>query len=114
MKLYAVLCAIALAGCATFHVEPTNQPLPTSVSNLMENEPGLSGDDEELFVGLAFSGGGMRAAAFSYGVLAEFDRIKFRSKNSTTRLIDHVDFLSGVSGGAITAAYFGSRADGGR
>ena len=49
----------------------------------------------------------MRAAAFSYGILAEFDRIQIPSKNSTTRLIDHVDFLSGVSGGAITAAYFG-------
>jgi NTE family protein len=40
-------------------------------------------------------------------VLAELDRTLIRSKNSTTRLIDHVDFLSGVSGGAITAAYFG-------
>ena len=49
----------------------------------------------------------MRAAAFSYGVLGELDRTLIRSKNSTTRLIDHVDFLSGVSGGAITAAYFG-------
>ena len=107
MKLPAVLSAILLAGCATFHVEPANQPLPTHGNNLIENDLGLSGDDEELFIGLAFSGGGMRAAAFSYGVLAEFDRIQVRSKNSTTRLIDHVDFLSGVSGGAITAAYFG-------
>ena len=49
----------------------------------------------------------MRAAAFSYGILAEFDHIQIRSKNSTARLIDHVDFLSGVSGGAITASYFG-------
>ena len=49
----------------------------------------------------------MRAAAFSYGVLAEFDRIQIHSRNSSARLIDHVDFLSGVSGGAITAAYFG-------
>ena len=38
----------------------------------------------------------MRAAAFSYGILTEFDRIPIRSKNTTTRLIDHVDFLSGV------------------
>ena len=98
---------MALAGCATFHIEATNQPLPTVGSNLAGNDPGLSGDEGDLFVGLAFSGGGMRAAAFSYGVLAELDRTLIRSKNSTTRLIDHVDFLSGVSGGAITAAYFG-------
>ncbi len=107
MKLPAVLSAILLAGCATFHIDPANQPLPTPVNNLVENDPGLSGDDAELFVGLAFSGGGMRAAAFSYGVLAEFDRIQIHSGNSSARLVDHVDFLSGVSGGAITAAYFG-------
>ena len=107
VKLPAVLSAILLAGCATFHVEPANQPLPTSESNIIENDPSPSGDDTELFVGLAFSGGGMRAAAFSYGVLAEFDRIQIHSRNSSARLIDHVDFLSGVSGGAITAAYFG-------
>ena len=70
MKLYAVLCAIPLAGCATFHIEPANQPLPTPVGNLIENDRGLSGDDGQLFVGLAFSGGGMRAAAFSYGGIA--------------------------------------------
>ena len=107
MKLPAVLSAILLAGCATFHIDPANRPLSTPESNAIENAPGLSGDDEELFVGLAFSGGGMRAAAFSYGVLAELDRIQLHSRNSSARLIDHVDFLSGVSGGAITAAYFG-------
>jgi hypothetical protein len=67
VKLHVVLCAVALAGCATFHIEPTNQPLPTVGSNLAGNDPGLSGDEGDLFVGLAFSGGGMRASAFSYG-----------------------------------------------
>ncbi len=89
------------------HVEPANQPLPASVSKFIDNDRGLAGDDEELFVALAFSGGGMRAAAFSYGILSEFDRIQIGRRNSPTRLIDHVDFVSGVSGGAITAAYFG-------
>jgi NTE family protein len=107
VKLPVVLSAILLAGCATFHIDPANQPLSTPESNVIESNPGLSGDDEELFVGLAFSGGGMRAAAFSYGVLTEFDRVQIHSRNSSARLIDHVDFLSGVSGGAITAAYFG-------
>lgn len=49
----------------------------------------------------------MRAAAFSYGVLEEFDRTQIRSKKTAASLLDRVDFLSGVSGGAITAAYFG-------
>lgn len=38
------------------------------------------------------------------GVLSEFDRIQLGPKKATTRLSDRVDFLSGVSGGAITAA----------
>jgi hypothetical protein len=49
----------------------------------------------------------MRAAAFSYGVLSEFDGTEIRSKKTAGPLLDRVDFLSGVSGGAITAAYFG-------
>ena len=80
VKLHVVLCAVALTGCATFHIEPTNQPLPTVGSNLAGSDLGLSGDEGDLFVGLAFSGGGMRAAAFSYGVLAELDRTLIRSE----------------------------------
>jgi NTE family protein len=96
-----------LAGCATMHIEPANLPLPASASNAIAGERELSADDSDLFVGLAFSGGGMRAAAFSYGVLSEFDRVQIGPTRSPTRLIDRVDFVSGVSGGAITAAYFG-------
>ena len=49
----------------------------------------------------------MRAAAFSYGVLSELDRTQIRINKTSASLIDRIDFLSGVSGGAVTAAYFG-------
>ena len=40
VKLYVVLCAVALAGCAQrFTLEPTNQPLPTAGSNQAGNYP---------------------------------------------------------------------------
>jgi NTE family protein len=107
VKLLAVLCAIVLAGCATMHIDPANLPLATPAGSLIDSDRTLPADDEDVFVGLAFSGGGMRAAAFSYGVLSEFDRIQIGPKQSPTRLIEHVDFVSGVSGGAIAAAYFG-------
>jgi NTE family protein len=81
--------------------------LAVSVGDLVDKDRASVGDGEDLFVGLAFSGGGMRAAAFSYGVLSEFDRTQVGPKKAATRLIDRVDFLSGVSGGAVTAAYFG-------
>jgi NTE family protein len=104
----AALGAVMLAGCVTtVHNEPINLPLVTSAGDVVEQSRELPVAGDDLLVGLAFSGGGMRAAAFSYGVLSEFDRIQLGPKKATTRLIDRVDFLSGVSGGAITAAYFG-------
>jgi hypothetical protein len=86
VKLHAVLFAIALACCATFHIEPPNQPLPTPGSNLIKHEPGPSGDDEELFVGLAFSGGGMKAVQIYNGTLLDrseaSDLLKIRPSGS--------------------------------
>ena len=77
------------------------------MGDLIHNDRDPPGDGEDLYVGLAFSGGGMRAAAFAFGVLSEFDRTQIGPKVAAIRLIDRVDFLSGVSGGAVTAAYFG-------
>jgi NTE family protein len=62
--------------------------------------------DDDVIVGLSFSGGGTRAAAFSFGVLSELDRVHTGSNQAKT-LLDRVDFVSGVSGGSVTAAYFG-------
>ena len=48
----------------------------------------------------------MRAAAFSFGVLTELNRSRAGSDQAKS-LLDRVDFISGVSGGSVTAAYFG-------
>lgn len=55
-------------------------------------------------VALAFSGGGARAAAFSYGILLGLREMPAAGGGT---LLDHVVLMSGVSGGAITAAWFG-------
>ena len=100
------LCAAVLAGCATaIHNAPVNIPLTTS--GVVDIDRALPANGEDSLIGLAFSGGGMRAAAFSYGVLSELDRTQIRSKKPSAPLLDRIDFLSGVSGGAVTAAYFG-------
>ncbi len=71
---------------------------------------------DELFLLLAFSGGGIRAAALSYGVLEALDRVELPSPQGVQdhgvepvrhTLLDEVDLISGVSGGSFTAAYFG-------
>jgi len=63
--------------------------------------------EEELFVILAFSGGGTRAAAFSYGVLEGLQSVRYQPVTGTERtLLDDVDVISSVSGGSFTAAHY--------
>ena len=61
---------------------------------------------------LSFSGGGTRAAAFSYGVLEELRRTDIVVNGQHRQLIDEVDLITGVSGGSFTAlsyALYGDR-----
>lgn len=68
---------------------------------------------EDLFLVLAFSGGGTRAAALSYGILEALAAVELsdpgRSVPSSKPkvLLQEVDVISGVSGGSFTAAYYG-------
>ena len=101
----AIAFAGALAGCATVYNLPGNAPLGEALAdNNFGREVQSYADD--VLLGLSFSGGGMRAAAFSFGVLTELDRSRVGSDHAKT-LLDRVDFVSGVSGGSVTAAYFG-------
>lgn len=67
----------------------------------------LPDNSEEVFVVLAFSGGGTRAASFSYGVLEALRDTEVVISGKPRRLLDEVDVISSVSGGSYTAAYFG-------
>jgi predicted acylesterase/phospholipase RssA len=63
--------------------------------------------EENLFVILAFSGGGTRAAAFSYGLLEGLAAIEYQPPAGPRRaLLDDVDVISSVSGGSFTAAHY--------
>jgi NTE family protein len=98
----ALAGALALGGCESVYNLPANRPLlsPVQVHDLGMPDPNPA--DDALLI-LSFSGGGTRAAAFSFGVLKELERSRAGARQS---LLDRVDFVSGVSGGAITAAYF--------
>src|SRR5256885_16824013 len=65
-----------------------------------------AGNSDSLLVLLAFSGGGTRAAALSYGVLEELARTEIVWEGERRRLLDEVDLISSVSGGSFTAAYY--------
>src|ERR1700754_4377688 len=98
--------SVVLLGCATIQNDPVNIP---GTPNTLANRLGLGFKEREIendvVIGLSFSGGGTRAAAFSYGVLSELEQIPVRGAQGP--MIEHVDFISGVSGGSVTAAYYG-------
>ena len=101
----ALAFAALLAGCASVYNLPGNAPLGAA---LADNDVGreVRSYEDDVLLALSFSGGGTRAAAFSFGVLTELDRSRAGS-NQAKSLLDRVDFISGVSGGSVTAAYFG-------
>ncbi len=55
--------------------------------------------------------GGTRAAALSYGVLQELRDTTYLDDGTERRLLDEVDYISSVSGGSFTAAYYGLYGD---
>lgn len=111
--LVGLLAIMALAGCAS---RPINEPI-TQFDPGSGYRPYLlipkrqNNDPSTLFI-LSFSGGGTRAAAFSYGVLEELRRTEVVIDGRRGRLIDEVDVITGVSGGSFTAlayALYGER-----
>jgi NTE family protein len=103
---------LALGGCATA-VRPVNEPItkadPTTGYRFATRVD--TGKKENLVV-LAFSGGGTRAAAFSYGVLEYLKRTEVVGPTGERRrLLDAVDIITGVSGGSFTALAYGLYGD---
>ncbi|MFC0396859.1 patatin-like phospholipase family protein [Paraburkholderia rhizosphaerae] len=98
---------LLLGGCAT---RPVNPPIkkynPEQISPFDRLDE--SRDGRQDMVILAFSGGGMRAAAFSYGTLETLQRIEVTTTSGKKiRLLDEVDLITGVSGGSFTALAYG-------
>jgi NTE family protein len=111
----AAVLSLAFGGCATLGNLPINQPTSDVDAGVVldpKAEAGMEGraaeiTKDDLLITLAFSGGGTRAAAFSFGVLQGLDRAQVNVRGRKIDLLDQVDFVSGVSGGSVTAAYFG-------
>jgi len=84
----------------------------------MERDSGYSWENwsreshgSDLTVILSFSGGGTRAAALAYGVLRGLRDTSIEIDGKTVRLLDEVDYISSVSGGSFTSAYYGLYGD---
>ena len=108
-----ILATVMLAGCASRPInEPIAQVNPRSGYRPYLLIPKRQNNDPHMLFVLSFSGGGTRAAAFSYGVLEELRRTEVVVNGKHRRLIDEVDLITGVSGGSFTAlsyALYGDR-----
>ena len=105
------VAALGLSACASIHNLPLNKPSTAPFLPLVQSAAAAEyeqyGEKDDTIIGLAFSGGGTRAAAFAYGVLDQMARTPSPKRGKQGDLIDHVALVSGVSGGSIIAAYFG-------
>ena len=92
-RLVALLFALIASGCAvTIDNAPIN--LPRSTLQISKAQPPKDIVRENL-VALSFSGGGLRASAFSFGVLQALKEISPKGED----LLDDLTFISSVSGG---------------
>ncbi len=104
----AILIFVTGSGCASSPV--SNERLnhfDAAAGYRLDNTPPGKNNSNSLFVVLTFSGGGTRAAAFSYGALETLRDTEIVWKGQRRRLLDEVDVISAVSGGSVTAAYYG-------
>jgi NTE family protein len=136
--LLLLALATALAGCAYprtaklqepwtlargYRFTRTDAPGSTAQHAVAARRAALEKADK-LFVVLSFSGGGTRAGALAYGVLAQLEAVRIHvaddgelvdcpkwdsdeCKKLERSLLDEVDVISSVSGGSFTSAYYG-------
>ncbi|WP_108482856.1 patatin-like phospholipase family protein [Oceaniglobus ichthyenteri] len=107
LPVLSAACLVILTGlfgCAAYNT-PVNVPNAAPNLSLVDRDLPVPGDDE-IWVGLAFSGGGMRASAFAHGML-EGLRAATATPTDTDGILSDVRLVTGVSGGSVTAAHFG-------
>jgi len=98
-------------GCAHRPINPPiTQADPNTGYRYLTRQQDSVGSENMVI--LAFSGGGTRAAAFSYGVLEFLRNTEIVGpKGNKSRLLDHVSVITGVSGGSFTALAYGLYGD---
>ncbi len=105
------LACFLVAGCFGPVHYPVNVPLEgLGVAggyriSRVKTDPDNPGD---VLVVVTFSGGGTRAAALAYGTLEAMREVSVMMGGRQRELIDEIDIINAVSGGAIVAAYYGA------
>lgn len=111
--LYIVAWLLALSSCTAQY--PINLKVDVADRPDFHHDKFKAREDSDtLLLILAFSGGGTRAAAMSYGTLEALQKIELpkpmvlsvTSKQPRT-MLDEASLITAVSGGSFTAAYYG-------
>lgn len=113
VRFQVSLLALSLSACSTFF-KAQNNIASRSAQSPEYNMQSFNQvhDYGENMIMLAFSGGGTRAAALSYGVMQELNETYYPSQTDEQRsVLQDVDMISAVSGGSFTAAYYGAYGD---
>jgi len=107
-KLLPLLLSTLVTGCASYATISNQQLAETAaVKAYGLRDEKLGSGDRDLSLVLAFSGGGTRAAALSYGVLLGLRNSRVQHHGRAIRLLDEISMISSVSGGSFTSAYYG-------
>jgi predicted acylesterase/phospholipase RssA len=106
LRSIALAASVATSACTLVDTTPINHASSTAGHSPASSIPDHD-DDDTTVVALAFSGGGMRAAAFAYGALSELDTLIIDDYPRQRSLVDDVRSVAGTSGGAVMAAYLG-------
>jgi len=108
--LSCLLMAI-LVACSSLSAQQ-NAPLGTAAPSPAYRVTTIpDATSPELFVALAFSGGGKRSSAFGYGVLTALREITVDYGRGPQKFSNEIDVVTGVSGGSFTASAFALKRD---
>ena len=103
-RFLLILFAMFGAGCASTHFE--NTPLQAGEANPDRRSIDPASPDRPVIL-MTFSGGGSRAAALAESVLREMSATSYAASDGSHVLTEDVKLISSVSGGSVTAAWFG-------
>jgi NTE family protein len=103
---FAGMMLLMLGGCAVRPVTPELAHFVEGAGYRWDPATVLPDNDPQTLLALTFSGGGTRAAAFSFGVLEELQRTTVAGPRGAHPALSEVDLITGTSGGSFTALSF--------
>ena len=109
--LWIVLVGLLGSGCVHAPLNAPKDAITFAPGYYFgQRVPESVNESDTLFL-VAFSGGGTRAAALSYGVLKELHRTLVPGSSPERHVIEDINVISSVSGGSVTAAAYALHQD---